>query len=144
MRFRLETSIDSRTAFEEVADFGVIERWDPFVRRSRLISGESMAEGASYALESPGGLTLEYRIVDIERPRFVVYQGGTERVRSTDTIAVEATNGGSRISVSSDVRFMGWMKLMAPIVMFLVWAGGRFLSLPSMRRHLEQVSSRRG
>lgn len=142
MRFELETSVGQGAVFDEVADFEVIERWDPFVRRSTLLSGDAMAEGATYALESPGGFTLEYRMIDVDRPRFAVYQGGTERVRSTDTVAVEETSRGSRVSVTSDLRFIGWAKLIAPFVMLFIWVGGRFVSLPAMRRHLERTSAR--
>lgn len=137
----IEAPAGPETAFDEVADFGAIDRWDPFVRCSTLIAGEPMQEGAVYSIESVVGLSLEYRIIDIERPRFVVYQGGTRRVRSTDTIEVEQTAGGVRISVSSELRFTGWIRVLSPVIGFVVRVGGRLVSLPAMRRHLGEASS---
>lgn len=140
MRFTLTTAAGAETVFDEVADFGIIDRWDPFVRRSDLTEGERMEEGAVYSLDTVIGLSLRYRIAKVERPRLVVYQGGTNRARSTDTIEVDETAAGARISVSSEIRFSGWMTLVGPVIYFLVWAGGRFVSLPSMRRHLRELS----
>ncbi len=136
MRFELVTSVDPGTAFARVADFGKLEHWDPFVRVSRLEQGEPMTPGAVYRLSSLGGLTLRYHIVDVESPRIIVYQGGTDRVRSTDTIEVAPTNEGSRVTVGSELSFSGRMRLLGPVVRALVWLGGRFVSLPALRRHL--------
>lgn len=136
MRFQLVTTADPETAFARVSDFAELETWDPFVRRSILESGEALKVGGLYRLESPVGLTLRYRVVDLEVPRFVIYQGGTDRVRTTDTIEVAAVSEGSKVTVSSEMRFEGRMKLFAPLIRTLVWLGGRFVSLPALRRHL--------
>lgn len=140
MQFRIETTAAPDVVFGAVADFANLEDWDPFVRRSWCEVGEPLMEGAVYVLVSPGGLRLEYRIIDIGQPRYIVYQGGTERVRSTDTIEVVGTNRGSLIAVSSELRFRGWMRLMGPLITGVVWLGGRFLSVPAMRRHLSSLS----
>lgn len=135
MRFEVDAAACSELVFDEIADFANLENWDPFVRRSWCDSGEPLEEGAAYVLEAPGGLTLRYRIIDIERPKFVVYQGGTERVRSTDAIEVIPTDAGSRITVTSELRFRGWIRLVSPLITVLVWLGGRYISVPGMRRH---------
>ena len=139
MKFQVETEVSPRVVFAEVADFAKLENWDPFVRRSWLERGEPLHEGAVYVLEAPGRLRLEYRIVDVDEPRYVVYQGGTRRVRSTDTIEVAVTPNGSLITVTSDLRFLGWTRLMSPLIIAMVWVGGRLLSVPSMRRHLRSL-----
>ena len=139
MRFHVETRALPEIVFDEIADFANLERWDRFVRRSWLERGDRLDEGAVYVLEAPGRLRLEYRIIDVERPGYVVYQGGTARVRSTDTIEVAATDHGSRIIVTRDLRFLGWMRLMSPLVAALVWLGGRLVSVPGMRRHLSSL-----
>ncbi len=136
MRFELDTALDRETAFSRVADFANLETWDPFVKRSHCETGDPMTSGSLYRLESPGGLTLRYRILEIDRPHFVVYGGGTARVRSTDRIEVSPTARGSRVSITSQLEFSGRMRPFAPLVRALVWLGGRFGSFPALRRHL--------
>lgn len=136
VRFQVETDVPAETVFTEIADFAGIESWDPIVSRSSLMGGDPLHVGAVYALIAPGGLTLSYRIVDVDRPRYIVYHGGTRRVRSTDTIEISALASGSSVTVTSDIRFEGRMRLMAPLVLALVWLGGRLFSAPAMRRHL--------
>jgi len=138
MRFKVETPAAADVAFAEIADFANLEKWDPFVRRSWLDRGDPLDEGAVYVLEATVGLRLEYRIIDIEQPIYVVYQGGTERVRSTDTIEVEEHPDGSLITISSELRFDGPIKILGPLINVLVWLGGRLLSVPAMRRHLRR------
>lgn len=139
MRFQVETTASLQVVFGEIADFANLENWDPLVRGSWCEGGEPLDEGAVYVLEAPGGLRLEYRIIDIEPPRYVVYQGGTERVRSTDTIEVTAIEHGSRITINSELRFEGPTSLLGPLITLMVWLGGRFLSVPGMRRHLNSL-----
>ncbi len=136
MRFQVETTAPPDVVFDEIADFANLEDWDPFVRRSWLERGDALHEGAVYVLEAPGGLRLEYRIIDIQLPRYVVYQGGTKRVRSIDTIEVRASRSGSLIMVTSELRFRGWARFMSLLITGVIWLGGRLLSLPAMRRHL--------
>ncbi len=140
MRFQVETTVSPDVVFDEIADFANLENWDPFVRRSWLARGDPLHEGAVYVLEAPGGLSLEYRIIDVQRHRYVVYQGGTKRVRSVDAIEIAATDGGSHISVTSDLRFRGWIRLMSPLIAAMVWLGGRLVSVPGMRRRLQSLS----
>lgn len=140
MRLELVTAVDPYIAFASVADFANLDLWDPFVRKSQLVVGEPMTIGAVYRLESPSGLTLHYRVMEIERPNHVVYQGGTDRVTSTDTIEVTRIESGTRVTVTSDLEFTGRMKPLAPIIRALVWAGGRLGSFPALRRHLATIN----
>lgn len=136
MRFELTSSSDPESAFARVADFAELEVWDPFVKRSVLESGEAMTVGAVYRLQPPVGPILRYRIVDIEAPQFVTYEGGTSRVHSRDRIQVVPFERGSRVMVTSEIRFEGRMKAVSPFIRTLVWLGGRFISFPALRRHL--------
>lgn len=136
MRFQLTAQVDPETAFARVADFAELEVWDPFVKRSVLEAGEAMAVGAVYRLESLGGVTLRYRIVEVARPHVIVYQGGTDRVVSTDSIEVSAATGGSRVTVTSELSFEGRMRPLAPLISTLVWLGGRYGAFPALEKHL--------
>ena len=139
MRFSLEVSNDPDEAFTAVADFEKLEGWDPFVDRSELVAGAPMEPGAKYRLTTPRGMTLEYEIVEVDRPSRVVYRGGTKRVTSTDTISVHPHDGGSRVTVESILEFDGWTRIIGPFVRMGVWLGGRTRSLPGMKRYLEEL-----
>lgn len=125
--------------FSKVADFARLEEWDPFVRSSGLVDGVWMEPGSMYELKSLGGLTLRYRLIEVDRPNRVVYDGGTRRVRSTDAIEVAMTEEGSSVRVVSELRFAGAMVLLFPLIKALVWLGGRYLSLPAMRRYVDDM-----
>lgn len=136
VQFHLVTAAPPAEVFAAVADFGRIGGWDPFVARSELIAGEPMQVGSRYRLTAPAGMTLEYQIEQLAPLEKVVYRGGTRRVTSTDSIAVAPSGPGTRVTVSSNLRFTGWTRLISPVILFGVWAGARFISMPAMKRHV--------
>jgi hypothetical protein len=138
MRFQLVTDRSPTEAFEAVADFGRIAEWDPFVAASELVSGEPMRVGSRYRLTAPGGLNLEYQIEHLSPPERVEYRGGTRRVSTTDSISVRPDGAGAIVVIESKVRFSGWTRLISPFVLFGIWAGGRFVSLPAMAQQLSR------
>lgn len=138
MRFTVTTAAPPTAAFEAVADFGRLAEWDPFVR-SVDIDGPPLEIGTVYTLTSPGGLTLRYRIIQIEPGTRVVYGGGATRGGSTDTITVTPDGRGSTVEIVSVLHFSGWVRLIGPVIRLLVWAGGRWISLPAMRRRLAKL-----
>jgi len=142
MRFSVEANTSPSTLFAVVADFANLDAWDPFVRASWLEHGGSLAVGAVYALRSVGGMTLRYRVAEADPPRRVVFRGGSKRVTSTDTIEVDATGTGSRVTVTSTLVYTGWARLAAPLIWGFIWLGGRFGSLPALRKHLSTLGER--
>ncbi len=144
MKFHAETHVSANDAFAEIADFGNLETWDPFVRQSSLVDGSPMETGAVYSLVASAGIRLSYQIVEVDRPHRVVYQGGTKRVRSTDSIEVTATPSGSSITVRSELRFEGRMRPAAPLIRALIWFGARFLTEPAMRKRLHRLAHSAG
>ena len=124
--------------FAAVADFGRLAEWDPFVKRVRLVQGERLAPDTLYRLHSIAGMQLHYRAVEVEAPRRVVYEGGTDRVTSRDTITIDREAIGSTVAIESVLTFAGWARLASPLIRILVWLGGRYLSLPAMQRRLER------
>lgn len=142
MRFEIETPLDPAAAFAEVADFGRLDDWDPAVVRSRLVQGTSLTRGAVYRLEAPGwmgGVVLTYQLLEIDPPRSVTYQGGTERVTSTDTITVTPWGTGSRVAIETTIKATGRRWVIA-IVTGAVRVVGGLLSRPALRRHLARAT----
>lgn len=140
MHFIVQAPVPPQVAFDAVADFKRLAEWDPFVRRVE-VEGPPLVVGSTYVLHSLGGMTLRYEIVELESPHRIVYAGGTRRGHSIDTIAVSPAAAGSEIVVSSALKFSGWVRAIGPVVRVAVWAGGRFVSLPAMRRHLAGIAS---
>lgn len=138
MRFVLEVPKPPGQVFAEVGDFDRLASWDPMANSVERF-GESLQPGTRYRLYTPLGLSLDYEVVASDPPRRIVYRGGTIRVTSTDTIEVVPDGSGSRLTITSVLRFRGRMRLAAPIVIAVVWLVGRFRSLPSLRRHLRRI-----
>ncbi len=136
MRFVVDSILSVEEAFGRVADFGKLDRWDPFVRSVRLLAGDPFTVGATYLLRAPGGFALVYELRALEPPRLVRYAGGTSRGGSTDTIRVARRGAGSRVTIESTLEFRGWVRLIGPAVRLAVWGGGRLVSLPALRRYL--------
>lgn len=134
---RLTTGIDAPPAavFAAVADFANLAAWDPFVRSATLEEGRPLRPGAVYTLHGTGGLTLHYLVIESEPGKRIVYRGGTRRVASTDMIEVSATAEGAIVTITSELEFSGWTRAIALPMRALVWLGGRFVSLPALRRH---------
>ncbi len=80
-------------------------------------------------------MTLRYLVIESEPTTRIVYRGGTRRVANTDTIEIEARDDGTAVTISSDLEFSGWTRAIALPMRALVWLGGRFVSLPALRRH---------
>ena len=140
MKFEVESWLPPVQAFARVADFGDLAEWDPFVRSVELTAGGRFTEGAVYEMKSPAGLKLSYELVELdfhhETGGRVKYIGGTKRGRSTDTITVVEHGSGSAVTISSELTFAGWARAVGPLIRAGVYLGGRFVSLPAMRRHL--------
>lgn len=139
MRFKTVALGDAESVFAVVGDFRRLEEWDPFVDRSEQVSGTGLESGARFRLTSPVGLKLEYTLVEVDPPRRATYRGGTSRVTSIDTISVAPLGSAVEIEIASNLRFTGWTRAIAPLVLLGVWLGGRFRSLPALRRRLRRL-----
>lgn len=136
MRFEISSEVEPAVAFQRVADFGRLAEWDPAV--ASVLSDGPLAVGTRLTLKSSrglGGLVLRYQVMELEIPSHVVYRGGTRRVTTVDSIGVEP----GKVTVESRMQFSGWSRLIAPLVRLGVWLGGRYLSVPAMRRRLQDT-----
>ena len=139
MQFTTIALGDAESVFALVADFRRLEEWDPFVDRSEQIVGDGLEQGASYRLRSPVGIDLECQLIDVDPPLRAVYRGGTRRVTSIDTISVSPLGSAVEITIESALRFSGWTKAIAPLVLLGLWLGARFRTLPALRRRVSRL-----
>ena len=138
----LVLGITPEQAFAAVADFRDLTAWDPAVKAVEVIEGEPMTVGALYELVGSalgGGLRLRYRIDSIQEPDSITYVGGTTNVTTTDTFRFDLVGPGTVVTVSSDMEFRGSTRWYGWAVRAGVYLGGRFVSLPALKRHLSSL-----
>jgi len=139
----LVLGVTPQQAFDAVADFRDLTDWDPAVKTVEVIEGEPMTVGAVYELIGSalgGGLRLRYRIDSVNAPHSVTYVGGTENVTTTDTMSFDHVGDGTIVSITSDMEFRGSTRWYGWLVHIGVYLGGRLISLPALKRHLEPTS----
>ena len=141
MHFATTAQCTVEQAFAAAGDLAAVAAWDPFTRRGAVEVGEPLVLGSQYRLDTLGGLTMRYTLMEVDVPRLALYRGGTKRVTSTDRVEVTPTEEGCAVTITSHLRFTGWTLLISPLVRGLVWLGARFISLPALRRHLARATS---
>ncbi len=118
-----ETTLDTRAksdaAFEYLADFSNARDWDPSVTDARRIGSGPIGPGSRFELElALAGQTLhfEYEIQRYEPNRLLVFCSESERLRSLDTIEIQARSWGCRVHYDADLRLAGAYYLFDPVV----------------------------
>lgn len=123
LRERIETSLPLDETFAFVADFANAAQWDPGVASSERIDDGPLGVGARYRLGIRRGdrvVPMEYRVTEFEPLSRVVLAGTGSGVEAEDEIVFEATESGTRIDYTADIRLRGVMRLATP------FAGGTF------------------
>ncbi len=88
------------TTFAYLSRFSSAEEWDPGVIRAQMITPEPVGLGSRFRLVAAflrAEVPLEYEIIDYDPPRRVVLTAENRSVRSTDTIAFDATTSGGTV-----------------------------------------------
>ena len=118
-----ETTLDTRakadTAFDYLADFSNARDWDPSVAAARRVGSDPIGVGTRFALElALAGQTLhfDYQIERYEPNRLLVFCSESDRLRSLDTIEIQARSWGCRVRYDADLRLAGAYYVFDPIV----------------------------
>ncbi|HET9722717.1 MAG TPA: SRPBCC family protein [Actinomycetota bacterium] len=125
--------------FAFVGDFANTKDWDPGVASSRKVTDGPVGVGTRYAVDVLFGsrtLPMTYEITAWDPPNRVVLRGQGSTVTAVDDIRFEATERGTRVRYSADLRLKGLLKLAEPFMR------GRFDrtakdAIAGMRRALE-------
>jgi carbon monoxide dehydrogenase subunit G len=123
LREQIETALPLDEAFAFVGDFANAMHWDPGVATSERIGEGPVEIGARYRLGIRRGgriSPMEYRVTAYEPGRRVVLAGSGSGVAAVDEIRFAATEQGTRIDYTADIRLTGLLRLAAP------FAGGAF------------------
>jgi len=108
------TTIDTQTsrdiAFEYLADFANVAKWDPFVSQARRLTRGPIGPGTRYEIRMPiagSEIRLEYTIVEYDTPRRIVLEADGSWLRSRDTIELDESELGCHIRYDADLRPRG-------------------------------------
>jgi len=118
LRERIDTALPLHQAFAFVADFANAERWDPGVATSVRTSPGPVRVGARYRLGVRMGgrvVPMDYEVTAFDAPQLVVLEGSGRGVHAIDEIRFSATDGGTRIDYTADIRLVGLLRLVAPL-----------------------------
>lgn len=119
--FTVTTSMPAEEVFDYVADLRNLATWDPETTMVEQTSeGEPTGVGATFRLRIERWLvpdtTLDYEVVEFERPRRVVARATGEGVDGVDTFTVSPTgDGGSAVVYATEIELTGVAKLTKPI-----------------------------
>jgi hypothetical protein len=106
--------------FDYMARFSNAAEWDPGVAEATEVRPGASALGSTYRLmvRSFGRtVPLEYRIVEMDRPRRVVLSAKNSMVRSTDVIEISSGPGsGSTLTYDATLRLKGVAALFTPFL----------------------------
>jgi carbon monoxide dehydrogenase subunit G len=113
----VERPLDDVFAF--IGDFANTRDWDPGVSDASKITEGPIGVGTRYLLDVVfGGRTLPmtYEVTVWDPPNRVVLRGEGSTVTAVDDIRFEATEAGTRIRYSADLRLKGLFRFAEPFL----------------------------
>ncbi len=119
-RARVTSPRPPAEVFDYMARFSNAAEWDPGVTEATEVDPGTPTLGSTYRLmvRSFGRtVPLEYRIVELDRPRRVVLRAENSTVRSTDVIEVASDpDGGSTVTYDATLELKGVAALFTPLL----------------------------
>lgn len=115
----LEVSRPLDEVFGLIGDFANAEVWDPGVEESRAITEGPVRVGSRYELTvvfNGRRLPMTYEVTAFDPPRRVELVGTGSTVDARDDIRFEATDGGTRILYTADLRLKGVLRVAEPLL----------------------------
>ena len=110
----------AQAVFDYLADFSSTAEWDPGVIAARRLTAEPLRVGARFHVVAGflgRQVPLEYRTVEIDRPRRVVLRAESASAVSEDTITVrELPGSGTEVVYDAQLRLRGPLRLADPVL----------------------------
>ena len=114
----IQTSLTPEEAFEYMSDMRNFIDWDPGVSSAVMVGDGEVEKGSSFDLRASGA-DLRYVLVEFDRPRRVVAEANSARLRSYDIIEVQPAEGGSIVTYDATLELKGVFKLFSPAMALL-------------------------
>ncbi len=104
--------------FALVADFGRLAEWDPGVVSSAWRSGGPAVGAVCDVVVTFFGrpAAVTYELIEHDPPRTARYLARARFLESVDTVVVDASPGGSQLSLTAAVRVRGPLRLLRPLL----------------------------
>ncbi len=119
-RTAVDTPWSAQRAFAYLSDLEHFAEWDPGVKRSVQVAGDSVAVGAAFDVTVGGvgrDMTLRYEIVEMNAPDRVEVRAETGTLLSVDVMTFEpAGDGGCRVTYDADLSLKGAFRLGNPLL----------------------------
>lgn len=112
---RIQTPMPLEKAFDFMADLRNFADWDPGVTLARQVQGDGPGADAVFEVVA-NGVELTYQTSDYTRPRRVVAEANTARLRSYDVITLEPAEGGCIVTYDAALELKGWFRLFEPVM----------------------------
>ncbi|MGZ8607053.1 MAG: SRPBCC family protein [Actinomycetota bacterium] len=141
LREELEVDRPLDLVFGFVGDFANAERWDPGMASSRGLTEGPVRVGSRYdliVLFKDRRLPMTYEVTAFDPPHRVELRGTGSTVNALDDIRFEATDRGTRIRYTADLRLKGMLRLAEPFVRSRFLETGR-RAMEGMRTALERL-----
>lgn len=125
--------------FAFVGDFANTKDWDPGVADASKITDGPIDVGTTYRVDvlfNGRKLPMTYEVTAWDPPNRVVLRGEGSTVTAVDDIRFEATDTGTRIHYSADLRLKSVLRLVEPLLKGRFDETGR-KAMAGMKRALE-------
>lgn len=128
--FTITSPQPAEEVFEYLADLRNVPEWDPETERMELISdGDPVQVGATFRLDVarklPPKVTMEYELIELERPHRIVARGTSPHGGGVDTYTIsETADGGSEIVYTTEIELSGIGKVATPFADFAIGRSG--------------------
>ena len=107
-------SADIETAFDYVAEFESIERWDPGVVTAKKRGDQPASVGTAFDLVTVFKGTesdMVYTITEMDRPHRIVFVGEGKTTSAVDTLTFQESEAGTEIVYTADLTFRGLARI---------------------------------
>ncbi len=111
----INSPLSVEEAFDYMADLRNFAAWDPGVSSATIRDDAEPGLDTAYNVTA-NGAKLVYRTIEFDRPKRVVAEAVTSRLRSYDIIEVTERDGGSAVLYDATLELKGVFKLGDPIM----------------------------
>lgn len=115
----LDVAQSPEVTFDLLADMANLDRWNPNVVQSALVSGTSLEPGArfeSVIKRGPIRLTAKSELIAVDPARRVEYAGSIGGFWSVDSLMFEPSGSGTRITFSNETTVPRWLRPLTPFL----------------------------
>jgi carbon monoxide dehydrogenase subunit G len=115
-RGQVEIAKPPEDVFDYLADMRNEPKWLPGASDVRLVSEGAVGPGSKFEGTYARAGTVHCTVSEYERPNRLTIHGEAKGMSFDDTIALEATGGGTRLAAVMRTQPKGLFKLVAPMM----------------------------